>query len=188
MSTTSASLLKRLRSSGEKEAWVRFVELYTPLVYYLVRIEGIPSSDVDDLVQDVFTVLVQKMPEFKYDRRKKFRAWLAKVTRNKCVDFQRRQSHLPQVGYDPQVSQTHHPDDAELISKAEYCRYVTQRALQLMQAELPPTTYQAIHRHIVLDQPAAEVARQLGMTVNAVYVAKSRVLRRIREELSGLLD
>ena len=74
------------------------------------------------------------------------------------------------------------------IEEEEYRRYLVRRALGLMQAEFEPATWKACWEFVVHDRPAAEVAAELGLSVNAVYLAKSRVLRRLRAELRGLLD
>jgi RNA polymerase sigma-70 factor (ECF subfamily) len=139
------------------------------------------------VVQEVFKVLLQKLPEFEYDPGKSFRAWLGTVTRNKCVDFLRRQKSLVGLNDKSHAIQLQLPDNAEMIAEAEHRQYLIRRAIELMQSQLPPTMWQAIHRHIVLDQPAPEVAGELGITANAIYVAKSRVLRQIRQELAELL-
>ena len=80
MNTTSFSLLERLRQPSDSAAWDRFVELYTPLLFYWGRRAGLQSADAADLVQDVFEVLLRKLPEFQYDRQKSFRSWLRTVT------------------------------------------------------------------------------------------------------------
>ena len=77
LNTTFASLLERLRQPGSPGAWPRFVRLYTPLLHYWVRRTGFSDADADDLVQEVFAALVQKMPAFAYDKDKTFRGWLA---------------------------------------------------------------------------------------------------------------
>ena len=89
---TSTSLLVRLQSGAEAEAWSRFVSLYTPLLFYWVRRQGVPAADAADLVQDVFTVLVTKLPAFHYDRQRRFSDWLRTVTANKCRDYFRRRT------------------------------------------------------------------------------------------------
>ena len=83
MNTTSFSLLERLRTPAEQEAWARFVKLYTPLLFRWARGVGLSSEEASDLVQDVLTLLVQKLPEFSYDRQKSFRGWLRTVMLNK---------------------------------------------------------------------------------------------------------
>jgi RNA polymerase sigma-70 factor, ECF subfamily len=185
MHTTSFSLLERLRQSGKPEAeWKRFVQLYTPLLFYWARKLGLTAPDAADLVQDVFVVLVQKLPEFVYDRQKKnFRGWLRTILFNKWRDLCRRRK-----GRQGPVLSEELPDDAALFAEEEYRAHLVQQALQLMQAEFQPTTWKACWEYMILDRPAEEVARELGMTVNAVYLAKTRVLSRLRQELEGLLD
>src|SRR5262249_58188030 len=90
MHTTSASLLERLRQPAQQESWTLFVKLYTPLIFYWARRTGLKEEDAADLVQDVFTLLVKKMPEFQYAPGKSFRGWLRTVTLNKWRERQRR--------------------------------------------------------------------------------------------------
>jgi RNA polymerase sigma-70 factor (ECF subfamily) len=188
MKTTPVSLLERLRQPGEQAAWERFVKLYTPLLWQWVRRLGSHGQDADDVVQEVFTVLVQKMPEFQYDPDKRFRGWLWTVTANKVREKQRRQQvAVPGAGQDA-LAEAAGPDGAEAVSEAEYQQYVVRRALQLMQAEFQPTTWKAFWECVVTDRPGGEVAAELGLSIDAVYAAKSRVLRRLRQELAGLLD
>src|SRR5690349_24606068 len=97
MDTTPVSLLERLRQPGQADAWERFVELYTPLLLYWARKCGLQPQDAADLVQDVFTTLVQKLPEFTYDHRRTFRGWLRTVALNKWRDRRRRHG-LPRAG------------------------------------------------------------------------------------------
>src|SRR5205823_5550541 len=149
---------------------------------------GLQPQDASDLVQEVFTVLVQKLPEFRYEPGKRFRGWLWTVTLNKFREHRRRKA-LPITS----ASDVDLPDPAALdpaieLGEADYRRHLVQRAQQLMQAEFPPDTWKAYWDHVVSGKPAREVAAELGTTVNAVYIAKCRVLRRLREELAGLLD
>ncbi len=95
MNTTSISLLERLRHPGHAQAWPRLVELYTPLLYYWARRTGLDENDAADLVQEVFAVLVQKLPTFVYDERKSFRGWLRTILLNKYRDGRRRASAVP---------------------------------------------------------------------------------------------
>jgi RNA polymerase sigma-70 factor, ECF subfamily len=99
MSDTPASLLERLRDPKADEAWGRFVELYSPLLLYWARRVGLREPDASDLVQEVFVVLLRKLPEFQYDARKGFRSWLRTVTLNRWREI-RRQRHHATVGAD----------------------------------------------------------------------------------------
>jgi RNA polymerase sigma-70 factor (ECF subfamily) len=185
---TPVSLLERLRQPHEQTAWGRFVELYSPLLYGWAQRLGLQDQDARDLVQDVFTVLVQKLPEFRYDPQKSFRAWLHTLVRNKWRDRLRRQAVLPVVQAAADFADREAPDNLEAIEEAEYRTYLVQRTLELLQSEFQPTTWQAFQEYAVRGRPVPEVAQELGITANAVHLARGRVLRRVREELDGLLD
>jgi RNA polymerase sigma-70 factor (ECF subfamily) len=188
MTTTPPSLLDQLRSPADQAAWARFVHLYTPLLWrWAVRL-GLQSADAADLVQEVFVVLVRKLPDFNYDRDRSFRGWLKTVLENKWRDHQRRRAAQVVDAHDPIFNTLAVAAEADAFDEAEYRRYLTGRALHLIQSEFQPATWQAFWQMVVLDRPAAEVARAVGLTPNAVYQAKFRVLRRLRDELRGLLD
>lgn len=184
MTTTPVSLLERLRQPSEQQAWAQFVELYTPLLFHWTRRLGLAAPDAADLVQDVFTVLVQAMPEFRYDSQKSFRAWLKTILTNRWRNWQRRPAEVPLSRAEAPTL----PPEIEDLEEREYRQHLVGRALQLMQAQFEPNTWKACRELVLAGRPAAEVAAELGLSVNAVYLAKSRVLRRLRQELEGLLD
>lgn len=188
MFTTSGSLLEQLRHPGEEAAWARFVKLYTPLIYTWGRRMGVPRQEALDLVQDVLTVLVQKLPDFSYNRSKSFRGWLRTVTHNKLREQLRRRSGTTVNASDSFLDDLARKSGSDAFEEKEYRRHLVRRALQLMQVDFEPTTWKACWEHIVSGRSAAEVGRELGITEGAVYVAKYRVLRRLRENLAGLLD
>jgi RNA polymerase sigma-70 factor (ECF subfamily) len=182
---TPISLLDRLRQGQEPAAWDRFVGLYTPLLYVWARRMALQESDAADLVQEVFTLLVQKLPEFRYDSQKSFRAWLRTLTLNKWREKKRRRQ--PVVGTEF-LDEVAGPDSAERVWEAEYRQHVVRRALEIMQSEFQPASWKACWETVVSGRSAAEVAAELGMSVGAVRAAKFRILCRLREELAGLLD
>jgi RNA polymerase sigma-70 factor (ECF subfamily) len=184
---TPASLLERLWQPGDQAAWARFVELYTPLLYSWARRAGLREADAADLVQDVFTVLVRKLPEFRYDPGRSFRAWLRTVTLNKWRENRRRAVPVSEPG-GPPLEEIAAPADGDSFEEAEYRRHLVGRALELIRNDFQPATWEAWCAHGVAGRPAAAVARELGLTVKAVYLAKARVLRRLRQELAGLLE
>jgi RNA polymerase sigma-70 factor, ECF subfamily len=188
MNSTSISLLERLRQRYDESAWERFVQLYTPLLCHWARRWGLEGQDGADLVQDIFTVLVQKLPTFSYDSTRRFRAWLWTVSINCCRERLRRQQVPIQPGAPELLSQATTPNIADEVADEEYRYYVTRRIMELMQAEFQPATWKAFCEYVINQRPAADVAAELGLTENAVYLAKGRVLRRLREELKGLLD
>jgi RNA polymerase sigma-70 factor (ECF subfamily) len=186
--STSSSLLERLRQPGQADAWERFARLYTPLLLAWSRRPryGLQPADADDLVQDILTDLVRKLPQFQYDPPRGFRAWLRGVFHNKWVDHCRRVGRLPPGGA-VGLSAVACPaalDPGEI----EEQQLLFRRALELMQQDFEPTTWQACWQRVAEGRPAAEVASALGLSENAVHLAKSRVLRRLRQELAGLLD
>jgi len=188
MQQTPASLLDRLRRAHEAGAWERSPELYTPFLYHCARRLGLGSEDAADLVQDVFTLLVRKLPEFAYDRGKSFRGWLRTVVLNKWRENYRQRAPSPVAAAVPLPDDLAAPDAPDAFTEAEYRQYLLTRALRVMKAQFQPTTWKACWEHAVVGRPAADVAAELGISEGAVYVAKHRVLRRLRQELEGLLD
>jgi RNA polymerase sigma-70 factor (ECF subfamily) len=142
------------------------------------------DADAADLVQDVFTTLVQELPSFRYDPSKSFRAWLKTVTLNR---WRARWRRLPLLSLDSQA-EPEGPDPLVDIHEAEQHGQLCARALDLMRTEFEERTWRALWLTAVEQKPAAQAAAELGMTVGAVYAARCRVLARLRKELEGLLD
>lgn len=185
MMTTSPSLLVLLRQANDFQAWERFVQLYTPLMYHWARRLGLQEHDAADLVQDVFTILVRKLPEFQYDPNKGFRNWLYTIFLNKWRQ-RARVGTFGEAGND--LDHLPAPEDRNTVDEIEYRRYLVSRALHLMQTEFAPNTWKACWEHVVVGREASDVAAELGISAGAVYVAKSRVMCRLRQALAGLLD
>jgi RNA polymerase sigma-70 factor, ECF subfamily len=188
MQTTPVSLLERLRQPDEQAAWERFVELYTPLLYHWGCRLGASEHDAADLVQDLFIVLVREMRHFQYQAGRRFRGWLWTITVNKWRERCRRCAAQPVQVAGLNLDPADPSDAIAAFDEAEYRSYLVNRSLQLMQAEFQPTTWKACWECVVAGRPAAEVATELGLSASAVRQAKSRVLRRLRQELQGLLD
>jgi len=188
MTTTSTSLLTRLKKLEDREAWDRFVSLYTPLIFYWGRRSELSNDDSADLVQDVRAVLVRKLPEFQYDRQRSFRGWLRTVTLNKWRESNRRKS-LPTVeAGESGLANLTAADPSEEYWETEYRQQLVSRAMQLLRSEFQPSTWEACWEYVVEGRRAEEAAAEKGVSVWTVYSAKSRLLRRLREELDGMLD
>jgi RNA polymerase sigma-70 factor (ECF subfamily) len=187
MFNTPPSLLERLRQTSERDAWEKFVDMYTPLFVVWTKRLNLAEPEAADLIQDVFTILVQELPRFQYNAQKSFRAWLKTILLNRWRNQLRRRRGDKEQGEEglENVAAT---DEFQEFEETEYRRYLARRALELMQKEFQPATWKACWEFVVQDRPAAEVSAELGLTINAVYLAKARVLRRLREELAGLLD
>ena len=199
MTITSLTLLERARlqslSSGgslrrDNEAWDRLVDLYTPLLFRWSRRTGLDDSESEDLVQEIFRTLLDKLGAFERQRDGSFRKWLQVVTVNKCKErFRRKQLPIAnfQSNTDPLSAVA---DPATLVEfwEGEYKQELVLRAMQIMQAEFSEKLLKSCWQHIVLSRPAIDVAEELGITANAVRVYSSRVLARLRSELRGLID
>jgi RNA polymerase sigma-70 factor (ECF subfamily) len=186
---TSPSLLERLRRPDEPEAWPRFVQLYTPLLFAWARRAGLQEPDAADLVQDVLLLLVRKLPEFTYDGHASFRAWLRTVTLNRWRETLRKRPPPAQpLDGAPRSEEPATPEDGDAFAEAEYRPHLVARAQDLVRGDFQPATWKAWCEYGVAGRPVEAVARELGLTPRAVYLAKARVLRRLRQELAGLLD
>lgn len=184
MHSTSGSLLERLRNPNEHEAWNRFADLYTPLLYYWLRRLGLTENDAADLVQEVFLVLVAKMPMFEYRRDGNFRGWLHTLTINKYREVQRRK-RLPIVDGLVDLPDRNSPSQLE---ETEYRRHIVKQMLHILEDQFPPSTWQYFQAYVVEGQDPQAVAARFKISVGTVYTAKSKVLTRLREELAGLLE
>lgn len=188
MASTSVSLLQRIKQPSSQTAWERFVELYAPLIFHWGVGQGLPPTDAADLVQDVMAILIVKLPQFEYDPNQRFRGWLRTITVNRVRDLHRRRNARPEAASEPtRFAESPAPTD-DLFEETEYRSYIVNRALELMRSEFREDTWQACWRLVVDGEKAADVAADLGVSVNTVYLAKSRVLKRLREELAGLVE
>jgi len=191
MDSTSESLLLRLRSGSDQNAWTTFVELYTPLIFYWARNTGLQTNDAADLVQDVLTLAFQKLPSFRYDSEKSFRGWLRTVTLNRFREKLRKKSIGAAAATQSVLASIAQPDSsqgsAESTWDLNYQQSLVQRANQLLESEFQPATWRALQKYVFENQSAANAAKENGLSVWTVYAAKSRFMSRLREILDGLL-
>lgn len=192
--STSPSLLDRV-AARNPEGWQRLFDLYRPLICYWCLRAGVCPEDTEDVVQEVFTAVTRDIGGFRRTgRRGCFRSWLRTVTRRRISDFFRRQRGQPcakgGTDHQQQLLQTPSPPDSSATSElpVEEDALVCNRALELVRAEFEETTWRAVRRVVIDRQRPRDVAKELGMTDAAVYQAKSRVLRRLRQELRDLED
>jgi RNA polymerase sigma-70 factor (ECF subfamily) len=190
-SSISSTLLERVRAR-RPESWQRLVDLYGPLVYRWCRQLGVSRSDAADVVQQVFAAVIVDVGRFRRDRPgDSFGAWLRTITRHRvCDHFRQRQGQASADGgteaYQRLLGIAEAEDDSTPASPVEQEEGFSRRLLELVRAEFESRTWDAFWRIVVDGQPPAEVAAALNMNVPAVYKAKSRVLRRLRQELGGL--
>jgi RNA polymerase sigma-70 factor (ECF subfamily) len=190
--TIASSLLGGIQAS-DREAWNRMCHLYAPLVYYWCRRQGLQSSDAEDVVQEVFRTVSARVAEFQRGPgASSFRGWLRTITRNKIGDLireKRRRSDVDravredQVGIDAIAARESVDDQAEI---SEETRLLYNRVLHFLRSQFAESTWQAFLRVVVDGAAPRDVAEELGLSLDSVYQAKSRVLRRVRDELGEL--
>jgi RNA polymerase sigma-70 factor (ECF subfamily) len=188
---TSESLLERLRDHRDAQAWRKLVLVYTPLMRAWLRPAKLQTADIDNVTQRVLEVVLRKLPHFKHNGRPgAFRAWLRGITGNLLHEFWRDQEPGGQ-SQDAATILDQLQNSASGLSQwwdQEHDRHVINGLLRLVERDFSATTWQAFRR-VVLDEASPDaVAAETGMSVNAVLIAKSRVLARLRQEARGLVD
>lgn len=190
--TTQPSLLVRLCDKADQEAWSQFVDVYAPLVYGYARRGGLQDADAADLTQDVLRAVSGAFGGLKYDRtRGSFRGWLFTVARNKLRDFKLGQARRPQATGSSSVQEflAEHPAPHEEHAwDRDYEQRLFHWAADRVKADFQASTWRAFWQLTMEGQAARIVAAELRMSVGAVYIAKSRVLARLRAEIKHILD
>ena len=193
MSETSASLLERLQQRPDPASWQRLVDLYTPLLHGWLRRYSLQQADADDVVQDVLGVVVRELPGFHHNQhRGAFRSWLRSILVNRLRNFWRnRQTHAAVMGSGDKLQMLDQLEDsASGVSKLwdqEHDRHVVHRLLESVEPDFSDSTWQAFRKVVLEGKEEAIAAKESGISLNAVFIAKSRVLNRLRQEGRGLI-
>jgi RNA polymerase sigma factor (sigma-70 family) len=188
------SLLEGLQLRPGPAGWNRLVDLYTPLLRAWLSRYGVPPHDIDDLTQEVFGAVVRDLPDFRHNARTgALRSWLRTITVNRLRNYWRGRKSRPSVvggsGFDEALAQLEDPAGAfSRLWDADHDRHVLTRLLEQIRPEFEPATWEAFRILTLEGKPTATVAKHLGLTSNAVRIAKSRVLRRLREAAADNFD
>jgi RNA polymerase sigma-70 factor (ECF subfamily) len=190
---TSVSLLGRLAGAPTDDDWRRLHNLYRPLLRAWMARAGVPASDVEDLVQDVLLVVFREVAGFEWRGNGAFRSWLRTILANRMRDYFRGQKYQPIATGDSdllrRLDELQSPESAlSKLWNREHDEHVAAALMQRVQGDFAPATWQAFRRYVLEGEPAAHVAVELGLSLNSVLLAKSRVLKRLRQELAGLIE
>jgi RNA polymerase sigma-70 factor (ECF subfamily) len=188
---TRSSLLIRLRDPQDERAWAEFLEIYTPLVYRLARQKGFQDADAADLTQEVFRAVASAIDRWDPDPAKgSFRGWLFRIARNLMINFLAAQRRHPRGSGDTDFNRLLEdrpvPVEDSVIFDAEYKRRLFAWAAEQVRDEFRETTWQAFWRTSVEGHEVKKVAQDLDLTAGAVYIARSRVMARLRQKIEAV--
>ena len=192
MNTTSESLLFRLQQHAnsdeiDQSAWENFVGLYTPLLLHWARKVGLKQPDAADLIQEVLAIVFRRLPDLKYDRQGSFRGWLRTVTLNKYRE-RRRIKTLPLVDESASfVERLASVPQAESTWDLDYGRLLLIQAMDKMQCDFEPATWQALLAVMRENLSVEQASKQHNVSPWTIYSARSRLMRRLRDQLDGML-
>lgn len=185
--TTHGSLLLRVRDPRDEEGWRTFYDIYSPLILRYAQARGLRPADAEEILQECMTALARGMRDFDYSPAKgRFKSWLRSMVNHQVINFLRRRRDrqageeqlavLPDT--DPSVSAVW--DRTWRVQRLTYC-------LEQVRAEVAPKTYDAFCRYVLDEWPVTRVAEELGVSANDVYLAKSRITKRLKDKMFELL-
>lgn len=186
---TRPSLLFRLRDPRDAKAWDDFALVYGPLVYGHARRRGLAHEDAEDVVQKVFARVSAAIQGFEYEREKgRFRDWLGLIVRNEVFRHWKKQEKQAQGrgGDNPALDELAGQSDPEWA--ADYHTHILQTALNRCRPHFEPATWRAFEKVWLEHCPAPDVGREMGQPIDWVYIAKSRVLKRLWQEVQELAE
>jgi RNA polymerase sigma-70 factor (ECF subfamily) len=190
---TSVSLLERLAGAPTDDDWRRLVDLYQPLLRAWMTRAGVLSADADDLIQEVLLVIFREVGRFERRGKGAFRSWLRTILAHRLRDFFRGQKYRPTATGDSdflrRLDELEAPGSAlSRLWDRDHDEHVAASLMRRVQGDFAPMTWEAFRRHALEGEPAARVAAEVGLSLNSVLLAKSRVLKRLRQELDGLVE
>lgn len=187
---TRASLVFRLRDADDRHAWETLVSIYAPVILNYARRCGLSEPDAEDLVQDVLHSVHGAIARFDYDPKKgSFRGWLFTLARNRVQNLKKKRKRAELSGgtvVRDLVHAAEDPIDDQATWEREHQQQLFSWAVEKVRSEFRETTWQAFWETAVANRSPESVAKQLGITAGAVYVAKSRVTSRIRRLIESL--
>jgi len=189
---TRPSLLVRIRNPQDERAWREFLDIYEPLIYRLARRKGFQDADARELSQEVFLAVASAIDRWDPDpTRGSFRGWLFRIARNLMINLLARQRRHPQGTGSSDIKRLLEEqaapvgEDSALFDR-QYQREVFRWAAEQIRGQFRETTWRAFWLSSVEQREIKEVAETLGLTAGAVYIARSRVMARLRETVEGL--
>lgn len=193
MDTTSLSFLEQLREGPRDEAWSKMVQVYSPLLHRWLGRYQLQDPDRDDLVQETLTALLGELPAFEHNQRPgAFRRYLRTILYNRLQNHWRRRKSQPLAGDSECWDRLHELEDPDSnLSKQwddDFEKHVLRQLLDMIRPEFQDSTWQAFERLALAGSTIEETSRALKITPNAAFIAKSRVLNRLKHMARSMLD
>lgn len=186
---TRHSLIQRLQDGGDNAAWEEFASIYRPVIVRIALRKQMQFDDAEDLAQQVLLLVLKNINKWKSDpARARFRTWLQTVVRNATMNALSRRPKDQASGGTDSLQQLHQrPDKADSLSfDLEWQRETLRWVAQQVRGEFESMTWTAFWDTAVEQSPAQEVAEKIGKSVGAVYIARSRVMQRIKQRIAEL--
>ncbi len=193
MTDTSISLLNNLRTSPQEECWEKLTQIYSPLIRMWTSKYRVQDSDAEDLVQEVLLAVSKDIRGFEHRGPRAFRGWLKAILLNRLRKYWRNRDRLPKVGagseLDRKLDELEDPASGlSVLWNQEHDLFVLRQLLEFVKPHFEPKTWMAFCQVTLNGSKPESVAQDLGISPNAVCLAKSRVIRRLRQEADGLVE
>lgn len=191
---TRATLIFRLRDRKDDDAWKQFLDLYGQTIFQFVRSRGLQDADAADLVQEVFRRVGNAIGKLDYEKSKGgFRAWLFTITRN-CLNtfFEKQQRVVPALNDSNPVQRFGRmaggEDELSKRFEQEFRRQTMAKAIDIVRPNTEPKTWSAFQMTAIENRPIDEVCEALDMKRGAIYVARSRITSKLRDEVKKMME
>jgi RNA polymerase sigma-70 factor (ECF subfamily) len=192
---TSTGLLCQLRVGDDTDAWGRFVALYNPYLYGWLRRQAVQHADAEDLVQETLAIVVGQVQDFQHSQRPgAFRNWLRTTLANRLRLFRRserlRTASLTNSDLLARLGEALEKEEGPLVQTwdHDHDRYIARKFLEKIEPDFQPVTWLAFRRVVIQGCDPEQTAEELEISLDSVYAAKSRILKRLRQEAEDLLD
>lgn len=180
----------KLQSADSSQHWDEFVAIYHSVIYRTARKQGLGHEDASEVTQEVLTRVTKSIDRWEHDpQRGQFRGWLYRITKNLSIDFLRKANRRPMTGRDSELFKSiedKHGRDNEFDRQLE--RQIFRLVANRIQGQFKPHTWQAFWQTAVEARPVEEVAAELGLSRGAVYIARSRIMARLKQEVQNTLN
>ena len=191
---TRITLIQRAMKQEDEQAWREFVDVYKNFIYVIIRKMRVKEAAREDILQQVLVKIWQKLPAFEYDKnRAKFRTWIGTITRNTVVEYIRKQVSINKkhesAAYEKSLSYLNSITQPEIeqLAEHEWKLYLTNLAMAKVKNFFSGKALEAFNMSIE-GIPNEEIAEQLDLKISSVYLLKSRVKKRLRDEIKHLRD